>query len=87
MAKYAHMYLGMLGDLLGNAETEMYKQMTSSGLKSTTVEKDGHKYTLRIGPSPDTGQPMAVFIDEVPALRKDIHHVLAALEALEETIG
>jgi hypothetical protein len=80
------MYLGQLGDLLGNAEVTMYKHMKSSGLKSTTVEKNGIKYTLRIGPSPDTNQVMAVFIDELPVLRSNIHHVLSALEALEDTI-
>jgi len=85
MAKFANMYNGYLGNLLGDVEIAMYKEMRSRNINSINLDWHGITYEIKIAPSPDTNQIKAVFVDGIPVLRSNIHHVLGALEALEDT--
>ena len=84
MSSLANYYLGQLGSLLGDVELAMYKHMRSKDIKYTRVNRNGISYDIKTGPSKETGQVRAVFVDDKPVLRSNIHHVLAAFEALEE---
>lgn len=84
MSSLANYYLGQLGSLLGDVELAMYKHMRSRNITYTRVNRNGISYDIKIEPSKETGQERAVFVDDKPVLRSNIHHVLAAFEALEE---
>lgn len=84
MSSLANYYLGQLGSLLGDVELAMYKHMRSKDINYIRVNKNGISYVIKIGPSKETGQLRAVFINDKPILMSDIHHVLAAFEAMEE---
>lgn len=84
MVKFAHLDLGRLGELIGDVEVHLYKVMKERGLKDTMVKNaKGAEVHLRIGPSPDTNQGLAVFVDEVPAAKCNVHVLVDALESLE----
>lgn len=85
MTKFANMYLGQLGQLIGDVEIAMYKIMHAANVNCVSIEKDDVKYDIKIGPSIETNQVRAVFIDGIPVLKTNVHNALAALEALEET--
>jgi hypothetical protein len=84
MSSLANYYLGQLGSLLGDVELAMYKHLRSRNITYTRVNRNGITYDIKTGPSKETGQERAVFVDDKPVLRSNIHHVLAAFEALEE---
>lgn len=84
MSSLANYYLGQLGSLLGDVELAMYKHMRSKDIKYTRVNRNGISYDIKTGPSKETGQVLAVFVDDKPVLRSNIHHVLAAFEAMED---
>ena len=84
MSSLANYYLGQLGSLLGDVELAMYKHMRSKDIKYTRVNRNGISYDIKIEPSKETGQERAVFVDDMPVLRSNIHHVLAAFEAMED---
>lgn len=84
MAKFANMYLGQLGQLISDVEIAMYKIMHAANVNCVCIEKDDVKYNIKMGPSPETNQVRAVFINGIPVLKTNVHHALAALESLEE---
>lgn len=84
MSSLANYYLGQLGSLLGDVELAMYKHMRSKDINYIRVNKNGISYDIKIGPSEETSQVRAVFVDDKPVLMSNIHHVLCAFEAMEE---
>ena len=84
MSNFAHSDLGRLGEFIGDVEVHLYKAMKELNLKETTVtNRDGVNITIRVAPSPDTNQAMAVFVQDVPAVKSNVHVLLDALESLE----
>ena len=84
MSNFAHIDLGRLGELIGDVEVHLYKAMKERNLKETTVtNRSGVKINIKIGASPDTNQLMAVFVQDLPAVKSNVHVLLDALESLE----
>ena len=84
MSNFAHIDLGRLGELIGDVEVHLYKAMKERNLKETTVtNRDGVDITIRVAPSPDTNQAKAVFVQNVPAVKCNVHVLIDALESLE----
>ena len=84
MTKFANKYFGQVGEILGNAELDMYRILKRQEQKSIHLQHAGCSYDIEIGRSRETNQMKAVFVNGTPALRCNVHEVLNALEALEE---
>ena len=85
MVTIANKYFGELGTLIGNVEVSIYKILKNQDLKRTAVTgARGDVYNIKLGPSKETHQGMAVFVNGTPAMRCNVHELLDALEGLEK---
>lgn len=79
----ANSILGRIGELLGDAELEMYRLMKSHRMRTMDIDSGSTTYHFNIGPCKETGQHMAVYVNGTPVLKMNINDAAAALEALE----
>ena len=86
MSNFANKLFETLGNLLGDVELSMFKVMHNLGVREIIVWNKDQSYVVKTGPSPETNQVRAVFVNGTPVLQSNVHDALNALEALENYI-